>query len=134
MKKIIQILSIVILISILALILIFVFNPFNLRTNFIGDIINGYLSITMDSENSFKTDKDASGNETSTDDHPLLNEEQKKTLEEYGVDISRLPSNISPEMEACFVEKLGKERANEIVKGDSPTATEVFKASSCLGE
>ena len=49
-----------------------------------------------------------------------------------GIDTEELLSKITPEMEQCFIEKLGEERVNEIVEGDSPTAADLFKARSCL--
>lgn len=65
-------------------------------------------------------------------DHPLLNETQEKALETIGIDPAKVPSQITPEMEACFTEKLGKERVNEIKAGASPSATDLFKAKTCL--
>lgn len=65
-------------------------------------------------------------------DHPLLNESQEKALEKIGIDTSTIPSEITPEMETCFTEKLGKERVSEIKAGDSPSATDLFKARVCL--
>jgi hypothetical protein len=142
MIKLIQLLSVTVLLSVLALIIIFVFNPLDLRTKIIGGIINSYLSGVIKDHGSDQ-DQDAqdsprdikeNSEEAASDRHPLLNAEQEKALEKYGVNVSRLPSTISPEMEACFVEKLGKERTGEIVAGDSPTAMEVFKTRSCLGK
>lgn len=134
MKKIIQTLSIIILVSILAIIIIFVFNPLDLRTRLIGSVINSYLSSTI---KNYETPQESAviyEDALVTDKHPLLNADQEKSLEKYGVDVSKLPSSISPEMEACFIEKLGKDRAQEIVKGSAPGAIEVFKVKNCLGE
>ena len=66
------------------------------------------------------------------DKHPLLNESQEKTLEAFGIDPANIPSEITPEQEACFEEKLGEDRVAEIKAGDSPTATEYFKARDCI--
>lgn len=134
MKKLIQTLLFLILTLIVALVVIFIFNPLNLRTKLMSGIINSYLSNTIKDYEPLKENTDTSGAVVPTNTHPLLNEEQQKTLEKYGVDVSQLPSSINPEMEACFVEKLGKERTQEIVGGDSPTATEFFKSRSCLGK
>lgn len=68
----------------------------------------------------------------SVDKHPMLNESQEKALETFGIDPASVPSEISPEQEACFEEKLGKERVDEIKAGDSPTAEDFFKAQGCL--
>ena len=43
-----------------------------------------------------------------------------------------MPSDITPEQEACFEAKLGAERVAEIKAGDSPTVTEYFKARDCI--
>lgn len=66
------------------------------------------------------------------DSNPLLSESQESSLENLGFDPSDFPSEITPAMEVCFVEKLGAERAQEIKNGDSPTATDYLKAKSCL--
>ncbi len=70
--------------------------------------------------------------ESSDDSNPLLNESQESNLELIGVDPSSLPSEITPAMQICFVEKLGAERAQEIADGDSPTPADYIKAKSCL--
>ena len=56
---------------------------------------------------------------------------QKEALENLGIDAEALPP-ITPEMEACFREKLGDERVGEIMAGDTPGAMDMFKAGSCL--
>ena len=132
MKKIILGLVIAILAAILVLIVIFVFNPFNSRTKLIGSILNSYLSAKI--EGYVPLDKTA---ETSAgaaaDKNPLLNETQEKTLENLGVDVSKLPTEITPAMKECFTEKLGAERAAELVAGAAPSALDMIKAGSCLG-
>lgn len=65
-------------------------------------------------------------------DHPYLNESQESALRAFGIDPASLPSEITPEQEACFESKLGEERVAEIKAGDSPTATDYFKAKDCL--
>ena len=132
MKKIIEILIIAILLSVLVLIVIFVFNPYELRTKMIGNIINSFLTSTLKDykpldTSAVKTDAPA------TDKNPLLNADQEKMLENLGVDVSALPTQVTPAMQACFIEKLGEARALEIVKGATPTALEFFKTKSCLG-
>lgn len=66
------------------------------------------------------------------DKHPLLDENQEKLLEAIGVDVENLPTEITPEMEACFTETLGAERVKEIKEGDSPNPFDFFKAKGCL--
>ncbi len=134
MKKSSQTWLVTILIVIIALAVIFVFNLFDLRTKLVGAIANSYLSGSTTDNTSLIEDADTSGDATPNDQPSLLNEDQAKTLEEYGVDVSQLPSTISPEMEACFVEKLGADRTQEIAGGDSPTATEIVTARNCLDQ
>jgi len=66
------------------------------------------------------------------DKNPALSEEQEKALEKIGVDPAKLPTTITPEMESCFVEKLGVVRVTEIQQGATPTPTEFFTARECL--
>jgi hypothetical protein len=85
--------------------------------------------LTGTSSSSSVSDDNASDN---TDKNPLLSESQEKVLENIGVDPATLPSEITPEMEECFEEKLGKERADEIKAGDSPTPIDYAKAKGCF--
>jgi len=71
----------------------------------------------------------STGNE---DRNPLLSPTQEKTLEKIGVDPATLPSQITPEMEACFNQKLGEQRTTEIKNGSSPTPTDYTAAHSCI--
>lgn len=66
------------------------------------------------------------------DKHPLMSPAQERALESFGIDPASVPSEISPEQEACFVEKLGQERVDEIKGGDTPTANDYFQAKSCV--
>jgi len=66
------------------------------------------------------------------DKHPLLTDSQEATLEKLGVDPAKLPTEITPAMEACFTEKLGIDRVNAIVGGETPGILDVVKAKSCI--
>ena len=140
LKKTIQILLIIILISILALIFIFVFNPGDLRTKIISRGINSFLENTLDDYDSSDSKDINSQNSEVIDstsekvDNPLLNDEQEKILENLGVDVSQLPTAISPAMAECFIEKLGAERANELIEGATPGPLDIFKAKDCLNK
>ena len=68
----------------------------------------------------------------SSDEHPLLSESQENVLKTFGVDVSALPSSVTPEQRACFESKLGKERVAEIKAGDSPTAEDIYRAKGCI--
>ena len=80
----------------------------------------------------FGTDGEETVAGDGVDKHPHLNEEQEAALETIGVDPADVPSEITPEQEACFEEKLGEERVAEIEAGDSPTTMEMMKAQSCI--
>lgn len=67
------------------------------------------------------------------DRHPLLNAEQEQLLRTFGIDPAKLPKEMTPELEACFAEKLGAPRVEEISKGSQLTAFDVFGGRSCLG-
>jgi hypothetical protein len=65
-------------------------------------------------------------------DHPLLSNEQENTLKKIGIDPASLPTEITPEMQACFTKILGAERVAEIIKTGSPSPLDMLKAKSCL--
>ncbi|MDO8509736.1 MAG: hypothetical protein Q7S24_01180 [bacterium] len=74
-------------------------------------------------------------NQTGTnavDKNPLLTPAQEQTLEKIGIDPATLPTKITPTMEACFYDKLGEKRTNEIKNGATPTASDYFVARTCL--
>ena len=110
----------------LGLIIVFVFNPGDLRTKLIDSVINSYLENTLPDYQSGSID--------SNYDHPLLDASQEATLENFGVDVSQLPTSITPGMQACFTDKLGESRVLEIINGATPSALEIFKAKDCLGQ
>lgn len=68
----------------------------------------------------------------SSDKNSLLSDSQEKMLENIGIDPASLPSEITPEMLACFETKLGKERTDEIKGGASPTPIDYAKAKGCF--
>jgi hypothetical protein len=69
---------------------------------------------------------------SSTSSNPMLNAQQEKALKAIGIDPSKLPTSITPEMEKCFYEKLGDQRAGEIKNGSTPTALDLLKVKPCL--
>ncbi len=66
------------------------------------------------------------------DKNPLLSDTQEKALDRLGIDPASIPTEITPEQEQCFEDALGADRVNEIKAGDAPTATDFFKAKSCI--
>lgn len=97
---------------------------------FITDPLN-LKPLLFNKDNSEKSESSGTFGD-SLDKNPLLNESQEKSLEAIGIDPANIPSEITPEQETCFVEIFGQVRVNEIKAGDSPTATEIIKARSCL--
>ncbi len=65
-------------------------------------------------------------------DHPLLTPEQESLLESANIDIKKLPTEITPEQQKCAINALGAERANELIKGTSPSINDVIKARHCF--
>ncbi len=105
------------------LVYLFIADPFELKPIF--------KMINIPVINEKKTD-DKMQSTPIGDKNPLLSLEQEKVLESFGVDPAALPTEITPEMEKCFREKLGDERVNEIIKIGSPDMADFFKARSCL--
>lgn len=66
------------------------------------------------------------------DKNPMLTPTQEAALEKVGIDPANIPTTITPEMEKCFLEKLGEKRVVEIKSGSEPTMTDLFQARSCL--
>ncbi len=59
-----------------------------------------------------------------------LTPSQRQAAENFGIDPNSIV--ITPAMEACFIDKLGAERVNEIKNGAAPNAMDFFRAGSCL--
>ena len=110
--------GVIFLLLIVAFTLFVIVDPFNLRP---------LLSTLM-------SDAPANSANTTgeTDKNPLLDANQERILEAMGVDVENLPTEITPELEACFTEALGAERVKEIMDGTSPSAIDLFKAKGCL--
>ena len=135
MKKIIQILLIVILVAIILLVVVFSFDLFDYRTKFISYTINNFLSEKIDGYTPLPESGVIASDTASTKNYntnPLLNSTQEKQLEDLGVDVSQLPTSISPTMQQCLIQAVGQTRADEIVAGSAPSALEVIKARNCL--
>lgn len=131
-KNAIQFILAIILLFILAIILIFIFNPRNIRNQIIGVAINSYLTTHLDNYHPLDTSTPITQREDNSDKHPILNAQQEATLESFGVDVSSLPTSVSPDMQACFVAKLGQQRVDQIIAGATPNAIDLFKAKDCL--
>ncbi|MBD3208369.1 MAG: hypothetical protein GF370_02870 [Candidatus Nealsonbacteria bacterium] len=140
------VLGIIFLLVIMVIVYFIVIDPLGLRSLLLNKEVN--LSISTTTSDREITDDAVPAESTSTPTtsspsmpaqpveeqggHPLLDEEQEAMLETFGIDVDGLPSEITPEMEACFIEKLGEQRVNEIVEGATPTPLDFFRAKSCL--
>jgi len=139
MKKILNIifvtLGIIFLLLIILIVCFFVFDLLNLKpflSNMFTDKEIDFLIPTAPTTTKTGETTKATTTEETNDKHPLLSENQEKILETFGVDVSTLPSELTPEMEECFIEKLGEQTVNEIIGGATPNPIDFFKAKSCL--
>jgi len=126
MKTFLKILAIVVItIIVIALGLlayVVVKNPFG-----VGDVIKSSLN----SEKVTEEVKQANIEKNEVYDHPYLNEEQEQKLIDSGVDLDKIPTEITAEQEQCGIDKLGQDRINEIAGGSQPTSLEIIKLLPC---
>jgi len=108
---------------IIAGIYFYITDPLGLRP-----LLSGAKSSPQSSQENTHTND---GTVPEQENNSQLSPTQQKALEAFGIDPSSVSTSISPEQKACFVEALGQERVEEIKAGDSPTATEFFKAKPC---
>ncbi len=101
-------------------------NPFNIQACLISSFLNA--SSLMDSQSSAGTGTNA----PAQFDHPFLSSDQEAMLENAGIDVSALPTTLSPEMKACGIEALGQDRIDEIINGATPGPLDLFRVKSCL--
>src|SRR5680860_1558769 len=78
-------------------------NPLGLRDVFVASYIkdNPSLSTASSTDNVIAS---------STYDHPLLSAEQEASAAKAGIDVSKLPTEITPEQQQCANNKLGEAR------------------------
>lgn len=100
-------------------------NPLGLRDVFVASYINTHQTEST----ATSTSNTAS---SSTYDHPLLNEEQEARAAKAGIDVSKLPSEITPEQQQCVNNKLGEARVMEIIKGAEPSPIEMIRVVPCF--
>jgi hypothetical protein len=63
--------------------------------------------------------------------NPNITKGQEAVLKSAGIDAESITS-FTPEQEACFVEKFGEQRVDEIKAGSTPTMSEIFEGRDCL--
>ena len=91
----------------------------------IGFFLANQNGPAVNSENTSSTGVQADGGFS-------LSDAQKSALQAFGIDISTIPSYITPQQEACFVAALGADRVAEIKGGAVPNAIDFFKAKACI--
>lgn len=126
MKKILNIffvtLGVIFFLLILSGVYFYITDPLNLKPLLFGN----------QATESTTTSADSPTTQTNESTPSRLTESQAKALETFGIDPEAIPTTITPEQEACFVEVLGSARVEEIKAGDAPTAVEYFTARGCL--
>lgn len=123
-------LGIIFFIIILSGLYLWITDPYDIKPILRGDLEE--VQDSIDRNESIESTDENTNNSDNNDPNPLLDASQEAMLRSFGIDPASLPSEITPTMEACFVDKLGQARVDEIVGGDSPTASELMTARSCL--
>lgn len=131
MKKILQWLSLAILLFIVGIIIIVFFNPGGYRDKLVSQAINSYLTKNLDGYQAIPKDQMVPYEELQYN-HPLIPDAQEKAIYEMGVNVASLPTTITPEMANCFVVTLGKDRASELANGATPSLSDFLNAKNCL--
>ncbi len=71
-------------------------------------------------------------NSAAVDEIPYLSEAQENMVKAVGVDPASLPTTLTEAQMACLLTAVGAARAQEIIGGETPTMSELFKAKACL--
>lgn len=105
-------------------------NPLNIR----GMMFNRLFGQSDTSQVEPAKTTSPTGTQPSPDQPPAsslpISPDQQKALQDAGIDPGAI--KITPEMEACFIEKLGNTRVEEIKKGAIPNPLDIFRARNCL--
>lgn len=131
------VLGVIFFIILLILAYLFIFDPYNIKPFIFNDETRVNMPIVSEGQSS-KSDSTAGDTENTdgttgeVDKAPNLSPAQEKALETVGINPAVVPQSFTPEQLSCFEEVLGKTRVDEIKAGDTPSATEFFKAKSCI--
>lgn len=123
-------LGVIFFVIILAGIFFFITDPLNIKP-FIFNQEKNEKSVEIGVDEGKDKINDLSGM-INEDKNPSLSPTQEKALETIGVPPENIPSSFTPEQVSCFEKILGQERVAEIKAGDTPTATEFYKAKECI--
>jgi hypothetical protein len=105
-------------------------NPLNIRGMIFSRWLGENETTQIDSTEAVTPDMGQANSDQQPASNLPISPEQKKALEDVGIDPNAI--SITPEMEACFIEKLGHTRVEEIKNGSIPNQLDIFKARSCL--
>ena len=127
-------LGVIFFILLVIVIYFFIKDPYNLRP-ILMPVISEMIFSNSSSSDDLKTISNNTPEYTTSlkvNGSSSLTSDQANALKAIGVDPNSLPTTITPEQEECFVKIFGQTRVNEIKAGDTPTATEFIKGTSCL--
>jgi len=127
-------LGVIFFILLVIVIYFFIKDPYNLRP-ILMPVISEMIFPNSSSSDDLKTISNNTPEYTTSlkvNGSSSLTSDQANALKAIGVDPNSLPTTITPEQEECFVKIFGQTRVNEIKAGDTPTATEFIKGTSCL--
>jgi len=114
-------LGVVFFVLLLMLAYLFIFDPWNLKPLFMGSETK--TSVTAPVEGSTSDPTSSTGTQ--------LSPAQAEALEAAGIAPAAVPTFTAAQLQ-CFEGVLGKTRVDEIKAGDTPSATEFFKAKTCI--
>ena len=108
-------------------------NPFNIQACLISSMLNASSIIDNKiGDSQPNTATEAVETAPAQFDHPFLSPNQEAMLENAGIDVSALPTTLSPEMKACGINALGEDRINKIINGAAPSPLDLLRVKSCL--
>ncbi len=128
------VLGVIFFVLLVIVISFFIKDPYNLRP-ILMPVISEMIFPNSSSSDDLKTISNNTPEYTTSlkvNGSSSLTSDQANALKAIGVDPNSLPTTITPEQEECFVKIFGQIRVNEIKAGDTPTATEFIKGTSCL--
>lgn len=119
---------------------LFVADPYGMKPLLFGTPVSIQSSDVPESSTQNVADTSTSTGETTVEDSTTvaasggfeLSDAQVEALISLGVDPQTVPSTVSAQQEACFVEALGEARVAEVKAGAVPSALEFMKAKSCI--
>lgn len=124
------VLGIIFFIIILGMAYLFVADPFNLKPLFSS--FNITPSTVIDVAGLINNTQNTTSPTSDTKTNSLISAQQEQILKAIGVNPDTLPTEITPALEKCLLEKVGAQRAEEIAKGADITTMDFLKASACF--